>query len=84
MTARARTAPISGQLRAALTAPGRTPHAVAVAAGVAPSAVTRFVNGDRGLTTETLDRLADALGLRLVDTGRRKAARRRGGAAGTA
>jgi hypothetical protein len=65
---------ISDQLRAALTAPGRCPHAIAMSAGVAPSVVSRFVGGTRGITSETFDRLAAVLGLRMVDTGRGRAA----------
>jgi hypothetical protein len=71
---------ISDQLRTALTAPGRCPHAVAMSAGVAPSVVSRFVSGARGLNSETIDRLAAVLGLRMVDTGRGRASagRRKG------
>jgi hypothetical protein len=50
-----------------------TPYAVATAAGVAPSVLTRFMNGERGLTLDTFDRLA-ALGLRLAETRRGRSA----------
>ncbi len=44
------TSPISGQLRGVIRNRGLTPCSVAVLAGLAPSMMTRFVNGDRGLT----------------------------------
>ncbi len=70
-------APVSDQLRAAIVTRGMTPYAVAVAAGIAPSIVNRFMSGQRGLTLDSLDAVAGALGLRLVDSGRRpKAARK--------
>jgi transcriptional regulator with XRE-family HTH domain len=66
----ARRAPISDQLRAIINARGMTPYAVSQVAGVSPSILTRFINGDRGLSTGTLDRVADALGLELRETRR--------------
>jgi transcriptional regulator with XRE-family HTH domain len=54
---------------------GRSPAALAAAAGVAPSILSRFLAGARGITSDTFDRLAAALGgLRLVEV----AAGRRG------
>jgi transcriptional regulator with XRE-family HTH domain len=61
-------ATISDQLRAVILNRKLTPYSVAVSAGVAPSVVTRFINGERGLTLDTLDRVAGALGLRLIET----------------
>jgi transcriptional regulator with XRE-family HTH domain len=51
-----------------------SPHALAVAAGIDPSAMSRFLGGHRGLSLESVERLAAALGFRvaLVDAGRRK------------
>lgn len=69
----AKAAPVSDQLRAIIKA-RISPYAVATAAGVAPSVLTRFMNGERGLTTDTLDRLAEALGLKLVETRRGRSA----------
>jgi len=46
---------VSGGLRAIIRARGLTPYAIATAAGVSPSILTRFVNGERGLTSPTLD-----------------------------
>ena len=52
---------------------GRTPAAIAVEAGVAPSVLCRFLSGERGLNSDSIDRLAAALGLRLVAIGRPRA-----------
>jgi len=48
-----------------------TRYELAKQSGVSQSALSRFVSGERGLTTETLDKLTVALGLELVK-GRRK------------
>jgi transcriptional regulator with XRE-family HTH domain len=65
------TAAASDQLRMVIAARRLTPTAVAKAADVAPSMITRFLNGQRGLTLDTFDRVAAALGLRLVEGPRR-------------
>lgn len=59
---------ISNQLREIIRSRGLTPYAVAQAAKVSPSVVTRFMNGERGLTLTTFDAIATALGLRLQQT----------------
>lgn len=72
-SAEARTT-VSGQLREVVRARGLSAFAVAKAADVSPSVVTRFVNGERGMNTATLDRVADALGLELRETRRGRSA----------
>lgn len=70
---------VSDQLRAAiLNRRGETVHGIAVSAGIAPSCLSRFVSGQRGLTLDSLDALAELLGLRLVETARRAKAGPRG------
>lgn len=54
------------QLRDAIRASDRTDHDLAIAAGVAPSALSRFMRGERGLTLDTVDALCEVLGYRLV------------------
>jgi transcriptional regulator with XRE-family HTH domain len=56
----------SDQLRAILRRDGRTIYAIETAAGVPRGGVGRFLSGERGLTTDTLDRLAGVLGMRVV------------------
>lgn len=62
-----RSSPVSDQLRHVIAGRGLSPHAVASAAGVAPSALSRFVRGERGLTLQSVDAVAEVLGLRLVE-----------------
>jgi DNA-binding phage protein len=64
---------ISDELRTIIRGRGLTPYSVATSAGVAPSVLTRFMSRERGLTLDTFDAIAEALGLRLVETGRGKA-----------
>jgi transcriptional regulator with XRE-family HTH domain len=59
---------IAGQLREIIGSRDLTAYSVAHAAGVAPSVVSRFLSRERGLTLETFDAIAGALGLRLVET----------------
>jgi len=63
---RATRRPISDELLQALNFAGRTLNAVAAEAGVDRSALARFVSGERDLMLATLDRLAPALGLKLI------------------
>jgi hypothetical protein len=63
----ARVPRISDQLAALIRSSGQLPTDLARDAGVAPSVLTRFLRGERGLSSESIDRIADALGgLRLV------------------
>lgn len=61
----------SDKLRAVIVARGLSASAIARAAEVAPSMLTRFLAGDRGLSLDTFDRVSQALGLKLVEGGRR-------------
>jgi hypothetical protein len=56
----------SDQLRAIIRRDGRTIYAIETAAGVPRGGVGRFLSGERGLTTDTLDRLVGVLGLRVT------------------
>jgi transcriptional regulator with XRE-family HTH domain len=68
---------VSGQLRSIIKTRNLTPYAVSRAAGVAPSVVTRFVNGERGLSADSMDAVCAALGVRLTETRRGRPAGRR-------
>lgn len=61
---------ITRQLRAIIDDTGLTAYALGRDAGVDPGVVQRFLNEERDIRLETLDRLAEVLGLRLVETGR--------------
>jgi transcriptional regulator with XRE-family HTH domain len=68
--------PITDELKAIIKGRELSPFAIASAAGVSPSTITRFLSGQRSLKVETLDALADVLGLRLTSTvGRRRSGR---------
>ena len=57
---------ITEAVRRAIEESGLSRYAIAKASGVTQAALSRFVAGKRGLTTDTLDRLADVLGLEIV------------------
>jgi plasmid maintenance system antidote protein VapI len=56
---------ISDQLREVIDASGMTREAIAQAAGVDLSGISRFIAGERTLTLKTVDRIAAVLELRL-------------------
>ncbi len=58
---------ISRQLRAMIEGRGLSARALGREAGVDSAVITRFLKDERGLTLDTLDRLADVLGLRLIE-----------------
>ena len=53
-------------IAAAVKASDQTPYAIAKGAGVARSQLSRLMSGERGLNTDTIERLADYLGLRIT------------------
>jgi hypothetical protein len=61
---------ISHQLREAILADGRSAYSLGQAAEVDPGMIQRFLNRERGLTLDSVDRLGLALGLRLTVVGR--------------
>lgn len=54
------------QIRAAVKASEQTPYAIAKGAGVARSQLSRLLSGECGMTVDTIERLADYLGLRIT------------------
>ena len=66
----ARSGGISGQLREIIARRGLKAYAIAQDAGLEPSVVSRFLSHERGLNLASLDAIADALGLRLVEKGK--------------
>ena len=61
---------ISRQLREILRDWGMTAYALGQRANIDPGILQRFLNEERGIQLDTLDRLADVLGLRLVEGAR--------------
>lgn len=59
---------VSETVRTTIESRGMAAFKVAKLAGVPPTVVLRFMKGERGLTTPTLDKVCAALGLRLVET----------------
>ena len=57
---------ISGQLRWYLERSGQSTYRLERETGVSNAALSRFLRQNRGLTLETVDKLAKYLGLRLV------------------
>jgi transcriptional regulator with XRE-family HTH domain len=60
---------ITDQFREIIRASDETPTAIARRAGLAPSTLTRFLDGSRGkrgLSDDVIERLAEALGLEIV------------------
>jgi len=57
---------ISQQIRQAITDSPMSMYALAEAAGVQRSMLTRFMAGEVGLTLNTVDKLAPLLGLKIV------------------
>lgn len=53
-------------MRKAIADSGESRYAIAKATGIDESALSKFYNGHRGITTDTLDRLGEYLGLRIV------------------
>jgi hypothetical protein len=74
--------PISRAIREAIRDDGRNLNALAVDSGIDQAAVRRFVSMERGLTLDTADRLAVALGLTVVRKGRSRKPARSGQASG--
>lgn len=54
------------QIKRAMKADGRTRYAIAKASGISQAALSRLVHGRQGLTVDSLERLAHALGLEVV------------------
>src|SRR3954447_9480834 len=64
------TAGVPAQLRQTIRQRALSAYEVARSAGVAPSVVSRFLARRRGLTLDTFDAIATALGLKLVESAR--------------
>ena len=59
-------ATVTEKLRQAVETCGQTRNAIAVATGISPSVLCRFVTDGRGLRSANIDRLCEHLDLELV------------------
>jgi len=59
-------AKLTDAIRAAVKASDQTPYAIAKGAGVARSQLSRLLSGESGMTVDTIERLADYLGLQIT------------------
>ena len=57
---------ITKAMTAAVKASDQTPCAIAKGAGVARSQLSRIMRGQSGMTADTIERLADYLGLEII------------------
>ena len=63
-------------LRDAMAASGQSRYAIAHAAGIAESQLSRFARGHARLSVETAERLADALDLEIIVRPKRRVKRK--------
>ena len=66
MAVTAKNVKLSDQIRRAIDASGMSRYAIAKAIKLDQSVLSRFMAGTSGLSVETLDRLGQLLGLRIV------------------
>lgn len=57
---------LNDAIREAIRASNETPYAIAKGSGVARSQLSRLLSGESGLSVESIERLADYLGLRIT------------------
>ena len=74
--AKRRSKKLSDQIRRAIDDSGQTRYRIAAETDIDQSALAKFYNGHRGLSTEAMDRLGEYLGLAIIM--RRKPLKRKG------
>jgi transcriptional regulator with XRE-family HTH domain len=68
---------LTDQLRQAVLNCGQSQYAICKATGIDKTALSRFVNGERGVSMEVMNTLGEYLGLRIV-TGKPKGKAKKG------
>jgi transcriptional regulator with XRE-family HTH domain len=63
---------LSDQIRQAIENCGETRYAIWKATGISQETLSRFMSGERGLPTKTLDKVAEYLDLNITTGGRRR------------
>ena len=66
MAKRPKTTTLADQLRTAIKTCGRSRYALSQETGIEQSTLSRFVNGKGGMSLDTADAIAKALGLKLT------------------
>lgn len=69
-------AKLENAIRKAINASGQTRYRIAQETGVSQAMLSRFINGERGLSVVMLELLADYLGLEIIIRPKRRKARR--------
>jgi transcriptional regulator with XRE-family HTH domain len=62
-------------IREAIKRSGQTQYRIAKEAGIAQSALSRLLSGERGLSADAIERIADYLGLEIVIRPKRRKGR---------
>ncbi len=57
---------MSDEIKHAILNCGKSRYRIAKETGIDAAALCRFIHGETGLTTDTLDKLADSIGIWLV------------------
>jgi len=63
---------LSDQIRDAIDDSGKSRYRISHESEIDESALAKFYNGHRGLSTKALDRLAECLGMRIKVEGRKQ------------
>lgn len=61
-----KTTPLSEQLRQAILSADKTRYRIAKETGLTEAGLSRFVNGVSGLSLDSIDKIGECLGLRIV------------------
>lgn len=72
-------ADLLNMLRKAMESSGQSRYRISKETGIAESVLSRFMSGETALTVETVERLADYLGLEIVLRPKRGRGTRKGG-----
>ena len=72
MTTSKSESPVTDEVRRALAESPLSRYEISRQTGIEQSALARFLSGERGLWTVTLDRLVPVLGLKIVSTAQKE------------
>lgn len=72
-------AELLNNMRKAIEASGQSRYRISKETGIAESVLSRFISGETALTVETVERLAEYLGLEIVVRSKRGRGTRKGG-----